>query len=598
MKSTLRILSFSKPYIFLVVLNSLLNLLSALFSLFSISLIIPILGLLFGTIEPTNDLSNDLSFNNLKDFVYNRVYELILNSGHVLTLGIICLFAIMCTIFKNSFRYLALYTLTPIRNNIIRDIRKKLFNQILKLQIPFFNKFKKGDLISRATNDLIEIEWSIMGVLELFIKDPITILIFLSTLFYMNFKLTLISLIFIPITALIISSISKSLKQKSKLSQFKFASIVSLLEDYFTNIKLIKSLKENNFILSKFTDHNESLKNINNKVLWRKDLASPLSEMLSTIVLVIIIWIGGNIVLNENFDAESFIGYLLVFSQILPPAKSLTSAFYSIQKGAAAADRIFEILLSNKTEQTGLKNIKKFKTISFKNVSVKYKDDYLLEDINFNIESNKRTAIVGESGSGKTTLVELLLKHHSITSGEIKIDNNCISEINTKSLISVVTQDILIFNDTIFNNVIMTNPKSKIDDVKKVCKQVGISSMIDSLSEKYETIIGSGGINLSGGEKQKISLARALLSENPILILDEPTSALDSDSDKVIFDQIKKLNTKKTVITITHKLKSVIDFNNTIVLSEGKLISQGNHNFLSKNCSEYKKLCDIKKINK
>ncbi len=598
MKSTLRILSFSKPYVFLVVLNSLLNLLSALFSLFSISLIIPILGLLFGTIEPTNDLSDNLSFNNLKDFVYNRVYELILNSGHVLTLGIICLFAIMCTVFKNAFRYLALYTLTPIRNNIIRDIRKKLFNQILKLQIPFFNKFKKGDLISRVTNDLIEIEWSIMGVLELFIKDPITILIFLSTLFYMNFKLTLISLIFIPITALIISSISKSLKQKSKLSQFKFASIVSLLEDYFTNIKLIKSLKENNFILSKFTDHNESLKNINNKVLWRKDLASPLSEMLSTIVLVIIIWIGGNIVLNENFDAESFIGYLLVFSQILPPAKSLTSAFYSVQKGAAAADRIFEILLSNKTERTGLKNIKKFKIISFKNVSVKYKDDYLLNDINFNIESNKRTAIVGESGSGKTTLVELLLKHHSITSGEIKIDNNCISEINTKSLISVVTQDILIFNDTIFNNVTMTNPKSKIDDVKKVCKQVGISSMIDSLSEKYETIIGSGGINLSGGEKQKISLARALLSENPILILDEPTSALDSDSDKVIFEQINKLNTKKTVITITHKLKSVIDFDNTIVLSQGKLISQGNHNFLSKNCSEYKKLCDIKKINK
>ena len=598
MKSTLRILSFSKPYIFLVVLNALLNLLSALFSLFSISLIIPILGLLFGTIEPTNDLSNDLSFNNVKDFAYNKVYELILNSGHVLTLGIICLFAIMCTIFKNSFRYLALYTLTPIRNNIIRDIRKKLFNQILKLQIPYFNKFKKGDLISRATNDLIEIEWSIMGVLELFIKDPITILIFLSTLFYINFKLTLISLIFIPITALIISSISKSLKQKSKLSQFKFASIVSLLEDYFTNIKLIKSLKENHFILSKFTDHNESLKNINNKVLWRKDLASPLSEMLSTIVLVIIIWIGGNIVLNENFDAESFIGYLLVFSQILPPAKSLTSAFYSIQKGAAAADRIFEILLSNKTDRTGLKNIKKFKTIHFKNVSVKYKDDYLLNDINFNIDSNKRTAVVGESGSGKTTLVELLLKHHLITSGEIKIDNNCISEINTKSLISVVTQDTLIFNDTIFNNITMTKPKSTIDDVKKVCRQVGISSMINSLSEKYETIVGSGGINLSGGEKQKISLARALLSENPILILDEPTSALDSDSDKIIFEQIKKLNTKKTVITITHKLKSVIDFDNTIVLSEGKLISQGNHNFLSKNCSEYKKLCDIKKINK
>ena len=598
MKSTLRILSFSKPYIFLVVLNALLNLLSALFSLFSISLIIPILGLLFGTIEPTNDLSNDLSFNNVKDFAYNKVYELILNSGHVLTLGIMCLFAIMCTIFKNSFRYLALYTLTPIRNNIIRDIRKKLFNQILKLQIPYFNKFKKGDLISRATNDLIEIEWSIMGVLELFIKDPITILIFLSTLFYINFKLTLISLIFIPITALIISSISKSLKQKSKLSQFKFASIVSLLEDYFTNIKLIKSLKENHFILSKFTDHNESLKNINNKVLWRKDLASPLSEMLSTIVLVIIIWIGGNIVLNENFDAESFIGYLLVFSQILPPAKSLTSAFYSIQKGAAAADRIFEILLSNKTDRTGLKNIKKFKTIHFKNVSVKYKDDYLLNDINFNIDSNKRTAVVGESGSGKTTLVELLLKHHLITSGEIKIDNNCISEINTKSLISVVTQDTLIFNDTIFNNITMTKPKSTIDDVKKVCRQVGISSMINSLSEKYETIVGSGGINLSGGEKQKISLARALLSENPILILDEPTSALDSDSDKIIFEQIKKLNTKKTVITITHKLKSVIDFDNTIVLSEGKLISQGNHNFLSKNCSEYKKLCDIKKINK
>ena len=254
--------------------------------------------------------------------------------------------------------------------------------------------------------------------------------------------------------------------------------------------------------------------------------------MLSTIVLVVIIWIGGNIVLDENFDAESFIGYLLVFSQILPPAKSLTSAFYSIQKGAAAADRIFEILLSKKIDQTNLKNIKKFNTIRFKDVSVKYKDEYLLKDVNFNIDSNKRTAVVGESGSGKTTLIEVILKHHLNIGGEIKIDNECISEINTKSLISIVTQDTLIFNDTIFNNVKMTRPKSTIDDVKKVCEQVGISSMIDSLSEKYETIVGSGGINLSGGEKQKISLARALLSENPILILDEPTSALDSDSDK------------------------------------------------------------------
>lgn len=598
MKSTFKLLIFSKPYFILIVLNTLFNLLAVIFSLFSISLIIPILGLLFGTIEPSNEITNDLSFNNLKDYIYNVIYDLIKLYGLTYALGFICILVGLGTMLKNSFRYCALYCLTPFRNNIIRDVREKMYTKLLKLQIPFVNKFKKGDLVARMTNDLIEVEWSIMGVLEFFIKDPIHIIIFLISLIYINVEITLIGLVCLPIAAFLITKVSKSLKQNSKLSQIKLADIISFIEESITNLKIIKAFNSAFFISTKFNSHNERLKNLNNKVLWRKDLASPMSEMLSTIVMIIIIWFGGKTVLNNNLDAETFIGYLIIFSQILPPAKSLTTAFYSIQKGAASAERIMNILEHPIDNTQSLKFIDCFKTISFDNVSFKSSEGIILKNVNLNIEKGQKIAIVGESGSGKSTLLELLLKFYPHSSGSIKIDEEHLLNLNCNKLFGLVTQDVLLFNDTILNNILLGNPSVSETEVHRASIKAHIHKFIQKLDNGYNTIIGAGGINLSGGERQRISLARAFISQAPILILDEPTSALDAESHQYIQSSLKEIPQSTTLITITHKLSSIVEYDHIIVMDNGSITDAGNHTFLIKNSVVYKKLYEIETFKK
>lgn len=598
MKSTFKLLIFSKPYFILIVLNTMFNLLAVIFSLFSISLIIPILGLLFGTIEPSNTITDDLSFNNLKDYIYNVIYDLIKLHGLTYALGFICILVGLGTMLKNSFRYCALYCLTPFRNNIIRDVRKKMYKKLLQLQIPFVNKFKKGDLVARMTNDLIEVEWSIMGVLEFFIKDPIHIIIFLISLIYINVEITLIGLVCLPIAAFLITKVSKSLKQNSKLSQRKLADIISFIEESISNLKIIKAFNSTFFISTKFNSHNERLKTLNNKVLWRKDLASPMSEMLSTIVMIIIIWFGGKTVLNNNLDAETFIGYLIIFSQILPPAKSLTTAFYSIQKGAASAERIMSILEQPIDNTHSLKSIDSFKTISFDNVSFKSSEGTILKNVNLNIEKGQKIAIVGESGSGKSTLLELLLKFYPHSSGNIKIDEEHLLNLNCNKLFGLVTQDVLLFNDTILNNILLGNPSVSETEVHRASMKAHIHKFIETLDNGFNTIIGAGGINLSGGERQRISLARAFISQAPILILDEPTSALDAESHQYIQTSLKEISQSTTLITITHKLSSIVEYDHIIVMENGSITDAGNHKFLIKNSVVYKKLYEIETFKK
>tara|TARA_B100000902_G_C27268183_1_gene894807 strand:- start:353 stop:1780 length:1428 start_codon:yes stop_codon:yes gene_type:complete len=473
-----------------------------------------------------------------------------------------------------------------------------MYTKLVKLQIPFINKFKKGDLVARMTTDLVELEWSIMGVLEFFIKDPIHIILFLISLMYINLEITLIGIIFLPVTAFIITKISKSLKQNSKLSQIKLADIISFVEESISNLKIIKSFNGFFFISKKFQTHNERLKSLNNKVLWRKDLASPMSEMLSTIVMIIIIWFGGKTVLNNQIDAETFIGYLIIFSQILPPAKSLTTAFYSVQKGAASAERITDILEQPENISQSLKSINSFKTIRFNDVSFKTSEDIIIKNVNLTIQRGQKIAIVGESGSGKSTLLELLLKFHPYNSGSIQIDQENIYNLNCNDLFALVTQDVLLFNDTILNNIIFGNPLVTEIEIQKATNKAHIYKFIETLDNRYNTIIGAGGINPSGGEKQRISLARAFISKAPILIIDEPTSALDAESQQYIQSSLKELSQSKTLITITHKLSFIMDYDHIIVMDNGSIIDSGNHTFLLKNSAVYKKLYEIETFKK
>lgn len=599
MKHTLEILKFSFPYSSLIALNTLFNFLSVIFSLFSISLIIPILGLLFGTIEAEEAHIAELNAHNLKDYFYNYINIMRQEKGVINVLGFICVLVGCGTILKNTTRYLALYFLTPLRNNVIRDIRMRLYTKTLKLPLKFIKKFKKGDLVARMTTDLTEIEWSIMGVLELFIKDPIHIIVFVISLIYISPQLTLISLVFLPVTAFIITKLGKSLRRKSLLSQNKIGALMSSIEESISNVQIIKGFNAYQTISNTFREKNEALKHINNNVLWRKDLASPMSEMLSTLVLVFIIWIGGRIVLETNLAADSFIGFLVIFSQILPPAKSLTTAFYSMQKGSASAERVLKILnykIDLSKNMDFVKNLNQ--GIVFHNVSFKYNSNMTVKKINLTINKGQKIAVVGESGSGKSTLLGLLLKFHKPSSGDITIDGNNIKSTNIKSLFSVVTQDVMLFNDTILNNLKIAKPNAEMPEIEAVAKKASIHRLINNLNKQYNTILGPQGNSFSGGERQRIAIARALLSEAPILIFDEPTSSLDSESDKNIQKTFNNLNSDKTLIMITHKLNGIKHYDKIIVMKKGEIIEEGKHMDLLEKNGEYKKLYELELLKK
>lgn len=599
MKHTLEILKFSFPYSSLIALNTLFNFLSVIFSLFSISLIIPILGLLFGTIEAKEAHIAELNAHNLKDYFYNYINIMRQEKGVINVLGFICVLVGCGTILKNTTRYLALYFLTPLRNNVIRDIRMRLYTKTLKLPLKFIKKFKKGDLVARMTTDLTEIEWSIMGVLELFIKDPIHIIVFVISLIYISPQLTLISLVFLPVTAFIITKLGKSLRRKSLLSQNKIGALMSSIEESISNVQIIKGFNAYQTISNTFREKNEALKHINNNVLWRKDLASPMSEMLSTLVLVFIIWIGGRIVLETNLAADSFIGFLVIFSQILPPAKSLTTAFYSMQKGSASAERVLKILnykIDLSKNMDFVKNLNQ--GIVFHNVSFKYNSNMTVKKINLTINKGQKIAVVGESGSGKSTLLGLLLKFHKPSSGDITIDGNNITSTNIKSLFSVVTQDVMLFNDTILNNLKIAKPNAEMPEIEAVAKKASIHRLINNLNKQYNTILGPQGNSFSGGERQRIAIARALLSEAPILIFDEPTSSLDSESDKNIQKTFNNLNSDKTLIMITHKLNGIKHYDKIIVMKKGEIIEEGKHMDLLEKNGEYKKLYELELLKK
>ena len=606
MSDFIKIISFIKPYKYLIILNFIFNLFSVIFSLFSISLIIPVLGILFGTIEFNPDDINNLkdlsilSFEYLKIWIYSKISILIEQKNELYSLGVICFFIVLFSILKNLTRYLALFFLTPLRNNIIRDLRNNLKRKLIHVPMSFFQKFKRGDVISRITLDITEIEWSIIGLIELALKDPTHIIIFLIGLSLINIKLTVLCFLLFPITGIIIAVIAKNLKKTSFLNQEKIAELISLIDQNISGIKIIKAFNKENFVLKIFNAENEKQKNIANKVLWKKDLSSPMSEALSTITMVVIIWVGGSMVLNDSFQAESFIGFTIMFSQIIPPTKSLTSSIYSIKKGAAALNRINE-LLNYKEEKASrkLETINAFKDeILFSNVNFSYENQNVLKNISFSIKKGEKIGIVGESGCGKTTIIDLLLNFHSINSGSIKIDSENINNQNLsklRSLFGLVSQDVFLFNDSIINNISFGNTSADLEKIIDSSKKANAHQFISKLENGYNTLIKNQGKNLSAGEKQRISIARALFGNYPILIFDEATSSLDSKSSKHIQDIINNIGKDKTCIIITHKLQSITSLDRILVMKNGKIIQSGNHKLLINSSKVYQQLYNLDK---
>ena len=597
-----KILRYIRSYLSYVFLNIGSNIISVIFSLFSLTMIIPFLGILFGTQEKVYQ-AKPLSLNaaSIKENFYLFLSTTIDNKGNVEALLLICVIVLIMFFIKNLFRYLALFFLTPIRNGVIHDIRMDLHKKILALDLAFIGSKRKGDLTSRLTSDLVEIEWSIMGGLEMFFKDPISIILYLSTLIFISPQLTVFVIILFPIAGILIGYIGKSLKNSSKKGQDKLAYIMSIIDENIFGLRIIKTFNAENFINSKFEKSSNEYKKIMNSILRKKDLSSPMSELLSTVVMVIVMWFGGQLVLSENsmLSPQEFIGYILIFSQIIPPVKSLTTSYYYIQKGSAAAERVYEILdqentIVNKKDVHKISNLKN--SINFIIKSFKYENKNVLQNINFTIKKGQKVALVGHSGGGKTTLADLLPRFYDLEDGEINIDNINIKDVdlfNLRNIISIVSQDSILFNDSIYNNIKIGNLNATKEDIINAAKAANAHEFILKCEDSYQTNIGNSGEKLSGGQKQRISIARAILKNPEILILDEATSSLDSESENLIQEALTNLMKDRTSLVIAHRLSTIENADNIIVLKDGKIIEQGSHSTLIAKNGSYKKLHDL-----
>ena len=602
----LKILKYIKSYCSYVLLNVFSNILSVIFSLFSLTLVIPFLGILFGTQEKVFQAPPlSLNASSIKENFYYLISKTIDTKGNVEALMLICVLVLSMFFLKNLFRYLALFFLTPIRNGIIHDMRMDLHKKILSLDVAYIGSKRKGDLTSRMTSDLVEIEWSIMGALEMFFKDPISIILYLSTLIFISPHLTVFVVILFPIAGILIGYIGKSLKSSSKKGQDKLAYILSIIDENIFGLRIIKTFNAEGFINSKFKKSSEEYRKIMTSILRKKDLSSPMSELLSTIVMVVVMWFGGQLVLSDSssLSPQEFIGYILIFSQIIPPVRSLTTSYYYIQKGSAAAERVYEIL----DQENGIYNNPKAVKISQINSSInfninsfKYENKVVLKNINFDINKGQKIALVGQSGGGKSTIADLLPRFYDVKDGMITIDKTNIKDIDIfclRDLISIVSQDSILFNDTIFNNIKIGNINATKEEVIEAAKAANAHEFILNCENGYDTNIGNAGEKLSGGQKQRLSIARAILKNPEILILDEATSSLDSESEKLIQDALSNLMKSTTSLVIAHRLSTIETADNIIVLKDGEIIEQGNHSELISKAGTYKKLYDLQHQN-
>ncbi len=601
MKDFFKVLRFAKPYWIYAVFNIVFNILTVIFSLVSITMIIPFLGLLFGTQEKVYEAPKlELSTESIKENFYFQITQIIETRGQIDALLFICLLVLVMFLFRNLFRYLALYFLTPIRNGVVRDMRNALHKKVLSLPLGFYTEKRKGDIIARMTTDLVEIEWSIMSSLEMIFKDPLNIIIFLGTLIVISPQLTIFVIVLFPIAGFLIARIGKSLKKSSERGQSKMGELLSNIEENIRGLRIIKAFHAEEKIQKKFEENSDDYRQIMTKLLRKKDLSSPMSEFLSTIVLVCVMWFGGKLVLGAEkaLSPEAFIGYIAIFSQIIPPAKSFTTAFYYLQKGSASSQRVMSILETDNPIKAPKhpKGKNHFESsIQFKNVSFKYDSQAVITDLNLEIKKGKSIALVGESGSGKSTIADLLSRFYDIKEGEILIDGINIKDYkltDLRGLMGIVSQDSILFNDTVFSNITLGNEQADEKEVIAAAKAANAHDFIMEMPDGYKSNVGENGAKLSGGQKQRLSIARAIYKNPPILILDEATSSLDTESEKLVQDALAKLMKTRTSLVIAHRLSTIQNADNIVLIKKGMIVEQGTHDELTKKNGAYKKLID------
>lgn len=579
---------------------------SIVFSLVSLAGIGPFLRMLFGDQPAAHEPEPSFSFSasSLSNYFQYRISHIIENKGKGYALGLICIAVIIAIFLKNVFIYLSYRVMAPIRNHVMTNLRAGLYKKILQLPIGYFTEQRKGDIISRMSNDMNEIEWSIIGTLEGLIREPLSILFFLGTLIFLSPYLTLLVLILLPVAGFIIGRLSKSLRKDSGEAQSELGSLMSIVDETLGGLRVIKAFNAENKIGNTFTRSNTYLNFLRNKIAFRRDMASPLSEFLGVIILCCILWFGGKMILEKSIDMtpDNFILYIIIFSQIINPAKALSTAFYNTQRGSAAIERIEDIMKAPVTiqELPDAKTLSSFTTkIEFRNVSFSYEDVTILDNINLTIEKGKTVAFVGSSGAGKSTLADLVPRFHDVTQGELLIDGINIKEYTLASLrhhMGIVTQEPVLFNDSIATNIALGDEAANIAEIEDAARVANAHDFIMQKEEGYQTNIGDRGNKLSGGERQRLTIARAVLKNPPILILDEATSSLDTESERLVQDAISKMMQNRTSIVIAHRLSTIRHADEIIVLQKGKIIERGTHNELIVQNSFYKKLVDMQEI--
>ena len=603
MRDFRKIMRFGWAYRGFALLNIVFNILYALFSALSFVSLIPMLNVLFKTIEPIiqkpdyNGIASLESFlkGNMNYYLNNLLAENI-EKTLLLVIGLVLVLFFL----KNLSNYFALFFITYFRNGILRDLRNALYKKIIELPIGYFSEKRKGDLMARMTSDVTEIQTSFLAVLELLVREPLTILFTLGFMLSFSVKLTFFVLLFIPISGIIISLLGKKLKKHALRVQEEQAQFLNAIEETVNGQKIIKTFSAGELFKNKFEMTTQRFFTLSNRLLNRVNLASPASEFLGICVIGVLLWFGGRMVLLENsLTGPEFIVYMGLAYNILTPAKAISKAGYSIQKGNAAAQRILAILTAENSVQEApdAKIKKQFKTaIQFDQVSFSYEKEKVLDTLSFRLEKGTSLALVGSSGAGKTTIANLLCRFYDVDTGSISIDGVPLQNIKKSSLydlISVVTQEVILFNDTVANNLLLGNPKATKKDLIEAAKAAHAHEFITKLPKGYETLIGENGNKLSGGQKQRLTIARALIKDPQILILDEATAALDSASEQLVQQALEKLMDQRSVLIIAHRLSTIKKATSIAVIEDGKLIELGNHAELMKNNLGYKKLVSL-----
>ncbi len=601
-----KILRFARPYKTFAILNIISNVFYALFSTLAMVSLFPMLSVLLKQTESVNIKPQWNGISEAKEYLEASLnYFVTQRAGENTGDALIFMVGLVIAMFflKNLFGYLAMYFITFLRNGVLKDLRNSLYNKTINLPISFYSEKRKGDTIARITSDVLEIQHSFLSILELVVREPLTIIFTILAMVTISAKLTLFVFIFLPVSGFLISLIGKSLKKKSDKVQREQGYFLSIIEETLGGLRVIKAFNAENAFNSTFQKSTSKFYRFSNSLLNRQNLASPTSEFLGITVIAILLWYGGQMVLVEkSLQPELFITYMALAYQILTPAKAISKASYGVKKGNAAAERVLEILETKNPivdSQNAIEKAHFENGILLENVSFKYEDDLVLKNFSLNVPKGNTVALVGQSGSGKSTIANLVTRFYDVNEGTISIDGTNIKDITKKSLrdlMGLVTQDSILFNTTVRSNISMGKEDASNEEIIEAAKIANAHEFIMELPNGYDTNIGDSGNKLSGGQKQRLSIARAVLKNPPIMILDEATSALDTESERLVQDALEKMMRNRTSIVIAHRLSTIQNANAIVVLQKGEIVEQGTHAELLTKNGVYRKLVQMQSL--